>query len=149
MKKKLLLGVFVLLSLILLGSYFIYQHKGTYKIQTSESPEEVVKKFYSYISDGGPTSLGEAFRLISTRPQAMSEDSFNSIVLNYPKDLKVKVNSGRLIDNKAIVPIEYTTASAFGGDYTVKTEINLVIDENSKSWKIDFAGDTYDSGGGV
>ena len=145
MKKKLLIGILVLLPLVILGGYYLYQHKGTYKIQTSEAPEEVVRKFYSYINDGGPTSLGEAFKLVSKKHHNISEDNFNSIVLNYPEDLKVKVVNGKILDDKAIVPIEYTTASSFGGVYTVKTDVNLIVDEKSKSWKIDFAGDTYDS----
>ena len=149
MKKKLLIGVLLLLPLGIFGGYYLYQHKGTFKIQTSESPEEVVRKFYRYISDGGPTSLGEAFKLVSKKHHEISEDNFNSIVLNYPSDLKVTVSNGKVIEDKAIVPIEYTTASSFGGRYTVKTEINLVIDKKTKSWKIDFTGDTYDREEGV
>ena len=145
MKKKLSISITIVLLLALIGAY-AYQYKGTLKIQTAESPEEIVKKFYSYINDGGPTSLAEAYRLLSTKNYEISEDRFKTIVLNYPSDLKVKVIEGNITENMAIVPIEYETASSFGGVYTVKTEINLDIDEKTKSWKIDFTSETYKTG---
>lgn len=145
MNKKLLIGILVLLPLVILGGYYLYQHKGTFKIQTSESPQEVVAKFYGYINDGGPTSLGEAYKLVSKKHHNISEDNFNSIVLNYPEDLKMKTINGKMLEDKAIVTIEYSVPSSFGGDYVVETDINLIVDEKTKSWKIDFAGDTYDS----
>ena len=145
MKKKLSISITIVLLLALIGAY-AYQYKGTVKIQTAESPEEIVKKFYSYISDGGPTSLAEAYRLLSAKNHKISEDRFKTIVLNYPSDLKVKVIEGNITENIAIVPIEYETASSFGGVFTVKTEINLDIDEKTKSWKIDFTSETYNTG---
>ena len=145
MNKKLSIALTSLLLLALIGGY-AYQYKGAVKIQTAESPEEIVKKFYSYVSDGGPTSMAEAYRLLSTKNFELSEDRFKAIVLNYPSDLKVKVIEGNITENIAIVPIEYETASSFGGVYTVKTEINLDIDEKTKSWKIDFTGETYNTG---
>jgi hypothetical protein len=145
MKKKLSLSITIILLLAVIGGY-AYQYKGTVKIQTAESPEEIVEKFYSYVSDGGPTSLAEAYRLLSTKNYKVPEERFKAIVLNYPSDLKVNVIDGNIVENVAIVPIEYETASAFGGVFTVKTEVNLDIDEKTKSWKIDFTGETYDRG---
>lgn len=145
MKKKLSLGAAAIVLLVIIGSY-AYQYKGTLKIQTAESPSEVVKKFYAYIHDGGPTSLAEAYRLLSTKNVEIPEDRFKAIVLNYPKDLKVNVIAGNIVENVATVPIEYETASSFGGVFTVKTEVNLNIDEKTKSWKIDFTNDTYNTG---
>jgi len=145
MKKKLLLSAAIIVLLAIIGSY-AYQYKGTVKIQTAESPEEVVGKFYAYISDGGPTSLAEAYRLLSTKQHEITEDRFKAIVLNYPDDLKVKVIDGNIVENVATVPIEYETSSSFGGVFTIKTEVNLNIDEKTKSWKIDFTNETYNAG---
>ena len=145
MTRKLLTGIALFVALIIAGSY-AYQYRGTVKIETAETPEEVVTKFYAFINDRGPMSLGEAYKLLSTEFHTVSEDSFKNIVLNYPSDMKVKVSGGKVIDNRAIVPIEYETASAFGGVFTIKTEVNLNIDKKSQSWKIDFTGETYDTG---
>ncbi len=145
MKKKISLSITIILLLAVIGGY-AYQYKGAVKIQTAESPEEIVEKFYSYVSDGGPTSLAEAYRLLSTKHYKVPEERFKAIVLNYPSDLKVNVIDGNIVENVATVPIEYETASAFGGVFTVKTELNLDIDEKTKSWKIDFTGETYNTG---
>jgi hypothetical protein len=145
MKKNISLSITIIVLLAVIGGY-AYQYKGTVKIQTAESPEEIVEKFYSYVSDGGPTSLAEAYRLLSTKNYKVPEERFKAIVLNYPSDLKVNVIDGNIVENVAVVPIEYETASAFGGVFTVKTEVNLDIDEKTKSWKIDFTGETYDRG---
>jgi len=144
MKKKLSLAITVVVLLAIIGSY-AYQYKGTVKIQTAESPEEIVKKFYAYINDGGPTSLAEAYRLISTKQHEITEDRFKAIVLNYPNDLKVNVIDGNIVESVATVPIEYETSSSFGGVFTIKTEVNLNIDEKTKSWKIDFTNETYNA----
>ncbi|MBE9502712.1 MAG: hypothetical protein IME96_00880 [Proteobacteria bacterium] len=145
MKRKLLIGLAVLVPLVIIGVY-AFQYKGMIKIQTAESPEETVTKFYAYISDGGPTSLDEAYKLLSTKHQTISEDRFRSIVLNYPSNFKVTVTDGKIVENIAIVPIEYEIASSFGGSFTGRTEINLDADEKSRDWKIDFTGETYNTG---
>ena len=146
MKKKSLIFLLFILPLIAVGVY-AYQYKGAVKIQTAESPEEVVKRFYAFIGEGGPSSLDEAYRLLNTGKFAISEDRFKNIVTNYPKDLRVNVIKGKVDEGQAVVPIEYKVASSFGGDYTVKSDVILNLDENAKSWLIDFRGDSYESGG--
>lgn len=146
MNRRILVSVLVLSSLAIVGGY-AYQYKGSLKIRTAEPPEEVVKKFYSYVSEGGSSSLSEAYKLISTKHFILTEDKFKGIVLNYPSDMKVKVLGGRVIKDRAVVSIEYKMASTFGGDFTTTTEINLDLDEKSKSWKIDFTGETYATDG--
>lgn len=142
MNRRVLAGVLFLSALTIIGGY-AYQYRGSLKIRTAESPEEVVKKFYSYVGEGGSSSLGEAYKLISTKHFILTEDKFKGIVLNYPSDMEVKVLSGRVIKDRAVVSIEYKMASAFGGDFITTTEIHLDLDEKSKSWKIDFTGETY------
>lgn len=115
-------------------------------IRPAESPEQVVKRFYSYIKEGGTTTLGEAYRLIDTQQSKLEEDSFKSTVGKYPRDMDVKIIGSRIDDKKAVavVTIEFRSASSFGGQMVTTSDINLRLDKGSKSWKIDFAGDTYD-----
>ncbi len=109
-----------------------------------ESPEEVVKKFYAYIKEGGPTTLGEAYRLISTKHYKMDEDIFKSRVSKYPDDLEVKVLGSEIKGDIAVVTIEYRTASSFGGYVTIETRVNLELDRKENRWKIDFTGETHE-----
>jgi len=146
MKTKSLIGTVLIISIIAIGAV-AYQYKGSVKIQTAETPEEVVTKFYAFIGEGGPSSLDEAYRMLSKGENTISEDRFRSIVTNYPTDLRVNVIKGRVLEHQAIVPIEYKTASSFGGDYTIKSDVILNLDVNANSWKIDFTSDTYESGG--
>lgn len=146
MRRKIIAGLITVLVFALLGSY-LYQHKGSYKIKTSESPEDVVKKFYAYIGEGGSSSLAEAYKMISTKHFTLTEDKFKGIVLNYPKGMAVKIVGSKISDERAVVSIEYKIASAFGGEFTSTTDINLDLDLNSKSWKIDFTGETYSTEG--
>lgn len=116
------------------------------EVKPAESPEEVVKKFYSYIKEGGPTTLNEAYRLCDLRPGTLDESRFKETVTRYPKDLEVKI-LGTAIDDKkniAVVSIECRTASSFGGYLTTTTDLNLSLDKEAKAWKIDFVGDTYE-----
>lgn len=143
MKRKVLVGASLFLLTLVIAGVYAYQYRGSFKIKTSESPEEVVLKFYSYVGEGGSSSLSEAYKLISTKHFTLTEDKFKGIVLNYPTNMKVKVVSGKVIKDRAVVTIEYKIASAFGGDFTTTTEINLDLDEKAKSWRIDFTGETY------
>ncbi|MBI5286185.1 MAG: hypothetical protein HY878_01170 [Deltaproteobacteria bacterium] len=109
----------------------------------SEGPEDVVKRFYAYIHEGGSTTLSEAYRLISTKRYKLPEERFKVIVASYPKDMKVDIIGSSIQKDRAIVTIEYRTASAFGGDYVGRNQVNLELDKASHSWKIDFTGETY------
>ena len=147
MKKKALIMTWVLslVTLVLVGVY-AYKYSGAIKVNTSESPEEVVKKFYNYIAEGGTTSLSEAYKHISFKRTKLTEDRFKGIVLNYPRDMKVKVLSAKILKDQAFVNIEYKTASAFGGDIIVNTDVCLDLDEKSRSWKIDFTSENDPDG---
>lgn len=114
-------------------------------IKGKEKPEEVVKKFYSYIAEGGPTTLKEAYKLVSAKHYKMNEEQFKGITSQYSKDLKVNIVSSDIKKNIAIVNIEYSVPSAFGGDFKTQTEIHLDLDEATNTWKIDFTGETYNT----
>lgn len=110
-----------------------------------EGPEDVVKRFYAYIHEGGSTTLSEAYRLVSPRCK-LSEDRFRSIVSMYPEDMKVDVIKSTIDMDKAVVTIEYRTASLFGGDYAARTDINLDLDKATRTWRIDLTGETSPDG---
>ncbi|HBO83829.1 MAG: hypothetical protein A2073_02650 [Deltaproteobacteria bacterium GWC2_42_11] len=110
-----------------------------------EKPEEVVKKFYSYVAEGGPTTLREAYKLISTKHYKMNEEQFKGVVSNYSKDMKVNIISSDIKKDLAVVTIEYSMPSALGGSFTAQSDMHLELDAASKSWKIDFTGETYDN----
>lgn len=114
-------------------------------IKGKEKPEEVVKKFYSYIAEGGPTTLKEAYKLVSAKHYKLNEEQFKGITSQYSKDMKVNIISSDIKKNIAIVNIEYSVPSAFGGNFMAKTEIHLDLDETSNTWKIDFTGETYNN----
>lgn len=146
MSKKKLLAVGTLSVLFIIIGVYAYQYSGSVKIKTSESPEEVVKKFYNYIAEGGSSSLSEAYRQISSKRFTLTEDKFKGIVLNYPKNMVVKIVGSKVIKDRAVVSIEYKCTSAFGGEVCVTTDINLDLDEKSRSWKIDFTGESTPDG---
>lgn len=138
--RRYLLFFFALVMLFSAGC------KGGGDVKPAEAPEEVVKKFYAYVKEGGPTTLNEAYRLCDLRPGTLDEGRFKETVTKYPKDLEVKV-LGTTIDDKkniAVVSIECKTASSFGGYMTTTSDLNLSLDKETKSWKIDFVGDTYE-----
>lgn len=114
-------------------------------IKTKEKPEEVVKKFYSYIAEGGPTTLKEAYKLVSAKHYKLNEEQFKGITSQYSKDMKVNIVSSDIKRDIAIVNIEYSVPSAFGGNFTTQTELHLDLDEASNAWKIDFTGETYNN----
>ena len=60
--------------------------------------------------------------------------------------MKVKVLSAKILKDQAFVNIEYKTASAFGGDIIVNTDVCLDLDEKSRSWKIDFTSENDPDG---
>lgn len=148
MKKKVSVIVLVLLVAGVFGGLGYY-YQGAFKVETAESPEEVVKKFYSNIHEGGSSSLSAAYKLISTKHYTLTEDKFKGIVLNYPSSMEVKVIGHKVIKDRAVVNIEYKTPSAFGGDFTATTEVNLDLDDKTKSWKVDFTGETASTDGGT
>ncbi len=112
--------------------------------KATESPESVIKRFYAYIAEGGPTAIGEAYKMVDERCR-LSKERFESIVRNYPPDFNVNVVGSNIEDDHADVSIEYQMASMFGGTYTVKTAIPLRFDRKTNSWKVDFTGESLNN----
>ncbi|MBI5682296.1 MAG: hypothetical protein HZC45_03875 [Deltaproteobacteria bacterium] len=136
------------ISVLIIIAVFIFtgcSANGNSAVKSKEKPEEVVKKFYSYIAEGGPTTLHEAYKLVSTKHYKLNEEQFKGIVANYSKDMQVNILNSNIKKDMAVVTIEYTIPSAFGGDFVSRSELHLNLDKTTSTWKIDFTGETYDN----
>lgn len=134
--------VFVLLAVIVLAASGCSEKK----VRPAEGPEEVVKKFYSYVMEGGSTTLSEAFRMVDEKLCNLSEEQFKDTVTKYPQDMEIKVVGSTIDDDKEIatVSVECSIPSSFGGSVTTRSDLNLKLDKEQKRWKIDFTGETSD-----
>jgi hypothetical protein len=111
-------------------------------------PQVQVLKFYEYISEagirGGSLPLKEAYKMISASSN-MSEQRFTGIAKNYPSGFKIDIVKVTTQEKKrqSVVAISYKMASQFDeSGYVVKTDIPMVVDEESLTWKIDFTGES-------
>jgi len=109
----------------------------------TETPEQVVEKFYMYIAEGGLKTTEEAYKLVSTKRSVLPEGKFKDIIRQYPVGMKVKVKGSKIENDKAMVFIDCDLPSKFGSCIT-ESQINLEIDPKVNAWRIDFSGDTYD-----
>lgn len=120
------------------------------KQMPATEPQTQVVKFYDYISEagirGGTLPLKEAYKLVSTASN-MSQQRFMGIVKNYPTGFKVDIVGVKIMEKQrqAVVSISYQLASQFqAAGYVVKTDVPMVVDEESQTWKIDFTGESDD-----
>lgn len=116
----------------------------------TEDPKAVVTKFYDYIAEasirGGTLPLKEAFKLLDAKSN-MNEQRFTGITKKYPPGFKIEIVNTTILEKErqAVVTIAYRMASMFDTKgYLVKTDIPLLVDEVSQSWKIDFTGESDD-----
>lgn len=112
-----------------------------------ETPEKVVEKFFKLLGEGGPSSLAEARKMVSDRYYLPTEENFKRWVDQYPSSTEIKNLQSKIIKDKrdekiAQVTLEYSVPSDFGGNYTAKSSVNLILDNKSNSWKIDFTAET-------
>ncbi len=138
MRKK-LVGLIIIVLLIGCSSF---QQKFP-----EETPEKVVDRFFKLLGEGGPSSLAEARKMVSDRYYLPTEDNFKKWVDQYPASTKIKNLQSKIVKDKrdekiAQVTLEYTVPSDFGGTYTAKSSMNLILDNKTNSWKIDFTGET-------
>ncbi|MDH4284486.1 MAG: hypothetical protein OEV35_04130 [Gallionellaceae bacterium] len=112
-----------------------------------ESPEAVTKRFYDLITaskvEGGTSPASEAYKLINSEASNLNVNQFLEIIKNYPPNFKVEIGKAEVKGNQALVAISYKLPSSFGGEYTVNQIVPLNIDPATRTWKIDFTGDTY------
>lgn len=112
-----------------------------------EGPEAVTKRFYELISaskiEGGTTPASEAYKLINGEASNLNLNQFLEIIKNYPPKFSVAVGKAEIKGTQALVAISYKMPSSFGDEYTVQEVLPLNIDPTTKTWKIDFTGDSY------
>ncbi len=113
----------------------------------TETPEKVVDKFFKLLAEGGPSSLAEARKMVSDKYYNLSEDNFKKWVESYPATAEIKNLQSNIIKGKknemiAQVTLEYSVPSDFGGAFTSKSKMNLILDNKSNTWKIDFLAET-------
>lgn len=126
---------------------FLFGCSSSQQTPPEETPEKVVEQFFKLLSEGGPTSLAEARKMISDKYYMPSESSFKKWVENYPSSSEIKNLKSTIIKNKrdevvAQVTLDYTIPSEFGGTLSAKSTMNLILDNKSNTWKIDFTGET-------
>lgn len=109
----------------------------------TETPEQVVQKFYMYIAEGGLKTTEEAYKLVSSRRSELPQGKFKDIIKQYPAGMKVKIKSSKIENDRAMVLIDCDVPSKFGTCIT-ESQVNLEIDPKVNAWRIDFSGDTYD-----
>ena len=112
-----------------------------------ETPEKVVEKFFKLLGEGRPSSLAEARKMVSDKYYLPTEDNFKRWVDQYPSSTEIKNLQSKIVkdkrDEKIVqVTLEYSVPSDFGGTYTAKSSVNLILDNKSNSWKIDFTAET-------
>jgi len=138
-------------SILLIGLLFAFIGCGSKVELPKETPEEVVKKFYSLLSQKGKGSASAAHKMISTKYRSLDEDAFRRWTEAYDIDTKIRVIESSISNKKdkrgdiiARVKIEFSTPSIFGGSFTSTSNTNLILDEKEKTWKIDFTAETID-----
>ena len=114
-------------------------------------PEEVVMRFYELIAEGGKITSQEALILVSDRYRTFDINDFRRWTQDFDKESKIEIaetilptapnESGDMV---AVVKINVKTPSIFGGYFTTTSRMNLILDEETNSWKIDFMADTID-----
>ena len=112
-----------------------------------ETPEKVVERFFKLLGEGGPSSLAEARKMVSDKYYLPTEENFKRWVDQYPSSTEIKNLQSKIVKDKknekiVQVTLEYTVPSDFGGTYTAKSSVNLILDNKSNSWKIDFTAET-------
>ncbi|MBF0633238.1 MAG: hypothetical protein HQK85_01105 [Nitrospinae bacterium] len=123
--------------------------KGTVSTPPATPPDQVVSKFFQLLSEGGKLTNLEALKMVSTKYSQLSPDDFRKWTENYKNDTSFKAkevlvpkernSKGDLV---ATVKFEVQNPSTFGGTFTTTSQINLILDEKTNEWKIDFMADT-------
>lgn len=116
------------------------------------TPEEVATKFFRLLADGGRLTNQEAHKMVSTKYGEMSPDNFRKLTENFQSTRsKIKVVQATLPkepnkhgDWVAVVKLEASTPSRFEGDFVTSSQVNLILDETTHEWQIDYNAETID-----
>jgi len=116
-----------------------------------KSPDVVVTEFFKLLADGGRLANQEAQKMIANKYGEIAPDVFRKWTRGYSPESKIsvvetlqskeKTKDGDLL---ALVKLKIETPSIFGDPFVSSSSINLILDEETNSWKIDFLAQTID-----
>lgn len=125
--------------------------KGSSSPKPATPPDQVVTKFFQLLSEGGKLTNLEALKMVSTKYSEVSPDNFRKWTESYTKEISFKAKETIIPkepnskgDMVATVKLEVLSPSTFGGTYSTTSQINLILDEKTNEWKIDFMADTIE-----
>jgi hypothetical protein len=125
--------------------------KGSNSQKPTTPPDQAVTKFFGLISEGGKLTNLEALKMVSTKYTDVNPDNFRRWTENYTKETSFKIKETIIAkepnskgDMLAMVKMEVQTPSTFGGTFSTTSQINLILDEKTNEWKIDFLAETID-----
>lgn len=114
-------------------------------------PDQVVLKFFSLLAQGGKLTLREAHQLLTDKFGPVDPDSFRKWVQEFEKDTQIRILETKLPEKKskngyfiAKVMMEIQTPSLFGQPFVNHSQMNLILDEKTNEWKIDFLAETIE-----
>ena len=89
--------------------------------------------------------------MITDKFGPVDEDAFRKWVQDFDKDTKIKIVETKLPKERskagyfiASVRMEVAIPSMFGDPFISTSQMNLILDEKSNEWKIDFLANTID-----
>lgn len=123
--------------------------KGAPSKPPATPPDQVVTKFFELLAEGGKLTNLEALKMVSAKYSQVSPDDFRRWTENYKNDTSFKARDTIIPKERnakgdlvATVMLDVQNPSTFGGTFTTTSKINLILDEKSNEWKIDFMADT-------
>ena len=112
-------------------------------------PDQVVLRFFDLLGKGGKLTSKEALQMVSARHSTLNPNSFRKWTQDFSEDSKVKITKTIMPKSRnkngdfvASVLLETTIPSMFEDSFTSTSRMNLILDEDSNEWKIDFTADT-------
>lgn len=151
---KLLQNVYITIFVVLvLFSGCAGEKKNAVKLPDT-SPEEVIVKFFDLLQGRGRLASEAAFRMVSQKYGNADPQTFRKWTERYSLGSEIKpvetIISGE--PNKkgdwiASVKLEISTPSMFGDAFKTISRMNLILDQDTGEWKIDFFAETIDEEG--
>lgn len=125
--------------------------RGADSKKPATPPDQVVTKFFQLLSEEGKLTNMEALKMVSSKYSEVSPDNFRKWTESYTREMSFKVKETIIPkepnskgDMVATVKLEVQSPSTFGGTFSTTSQMNLILDEKTNEWKIDFIADTID-----
>jgi len=142
-------SIFVYSSLTLVLALAACTSKEPEMKTPATPPDQVVLKFYSLLAQGGKLTLKEAHGMLTSKFGPVDPDSFRKWVQDFDTETKIKIIETKIPNGKAkgglyiaTVKMEVATPSVFGDAFISTSQTNLILDEKTNEWKIDFLAET-------